>query len=166
MWGCLLHSLTSWKLIDEIKAPPPKKNEGTDKELVCVDWGCIMWRTYTCGKRHKVGGLGGSRGNVRNMHTVGDRNLPSQNTLLSYKDYFELEASENQQMQKDAFIWQNFQKMGMAINPHSWGSFMAMEKKESWLWNGPAQTTWTSLPALGKLKPFSCVFFFFFFLSF
>lgn len=52
----------------------------------------------------EVRGIGVSTETVGSMHTGGDQNMPPQHVPLGYKDYFELEANENQQMQKDAFI--------------------------------------------------------------
>ena len=38
------------------------------------------------------------------VSNVGDKNIPPQNMPLWHRDYFELEANENQQLEKEAFL--------------------------------------------------------------
>lgn len=78
---------------------------------------------------------------IKYIIRVGNQDMP-----LWYKDYFELEANESQQIQKESRNFpdvtksRSFWEMRTAINPLSQASFMVMKKTETRLWDGPVQT--------------------------
>lgn len=82
-------------------------------------------------------------GTLFSLVHVGDQNIPLQNMLLWHKDYFELEAMRIDRCRKMSswnFLFlnksRNFWKKRTAINPPSWGSFMATKTESQ---DAPAQ---------------------------
>lgn len=77
-----------------------------------------------------------STGTLRSMRTVGEQNTPPQTVPLGHEDSLELEANENQQKGKDAFLElpyqcksKHFWKMGTAISPLSQGSWKSAQRR-------------------------------------